>query len=224
MTSTTKTPAERAAVLAKDMRARHETQVNTILPVLDAVANTENLDENSSLAKTFAAIEARTGAEITRALAAMKAATEPRPYPNPYQNTFRWQYVQPAVPTPNTDPFRWPYVQPAVQTPNAPKPETAPDAKQSLLDEAGAIVNGARRQAYGMPEDNFARIARFWQAYMENTGRASVAITAADVSPMMRLMKEARLCETPTHRDSFVDIIGYALTGAEVNGVKGEKP
>lgn len=95
-----------------------------------------------------------------------------------------------------------------------------PDVKQSILDEAGKIVNGARRKAYGTPEQNFERIARFWQSYFENTGRADVKITAADVSPMMRLMKEARLCETPDHRDSFVDIVGYTLTGAEVNGVK----
>jgi len=45
-------------------------------------------------------------------------------------------------------------------------------------------------------------------------------ITAADVSPMMRLMKEARLDETPDHYDSHLDLIGYALTGAEVNGVE----
>jgi hypothetical protein len=91
------------------------------------------------------------------------------------------------------------------------------NVKQNLLDEAGKIVNGARRKDYGTPEENFARIAKFWQAYMENTGRAEAKITAADVSPLMRLMKEARLCETPSHRDSFVDIIGYTLTGAEIN-------
>lgn len=94
------------------------------------------------------------------------------------------------------------------------------DIKQEILTEAGRIVNGARRSTYGTPEHNFERIARFWQAYMENTGRSDVKITAADVSPMMRLMKEARLCESPTHKDSFVDIIGYALTGAEVNEVE----
>lgn len=93
------------------------------------------------------------------------------------------------------------------------------DIKQTLLDEAGAIVNGARRSAYGTPENNFERIARFWQAYFENTGRGEIKITAADVSPLMRLMKEARLCESPAHYDSFCDIIGYTLTGAEVNGV-----
>ena len=96
---------------------------------------------------------------------------------------------------------------------------TPKDVKAAIADEAKTIVTGARRAAYGTPEDNFARIARFWQAYFENTGRGDVRITAADVSPMMRLMKEARLCETPDHRDSFVDLIGYALTGAEINEV-----
>jgi len=98
-------------------------------------------------------------------------------------------------------------------------PLASPDIKQTLLDEAGHIVNGARRSAYGTPENNFERIARFWQAYFENTGRGDIALTARDVSPLMRLMKEARLCESPDHYDSFCDIIGYTLTGAEVNKV-----
>lgn len=87
-----------------------------------------------------------------------------------------------------------------------------------LAGEAVSIVNGVRRTAYGVPEDNFERIARFWQAYFANTNR-DIEVTAADVSPLMRLVKEARLCESPDHRDSFVDLIGYALTGARVNGV-----
>lgn len=91
--------------------------------------------------------------------------------------------------------------------------------KPYIADEAKRITDGARRGAYGTPEDNFGRIARFWEAYMQNTGR-DVKITAADVSPMMRLMKEARLCETPDHLDSHIDLVGYTLTGAEVNGVK----
>ena len=116
-------------------------------------------------------------------------------------------------------------------TANTPETETfgeLPDIKATILDQAGKIVNGARRSAYGTPENNFERIARFWQAYLENRGLiisdrvtgGEVQITAADVSPMMRLMKEARLCETPDHYDSFVDIVGYTLTGAEVNRVK----
>lgn len=96
---------------------------------------------------------------------------------------------------------------------------TASDIKAHIADEAKRIVVGARRANYGTPENNFERIARFWTAYMQNTGR-DVTITAADVSPLMRLMKEARLCETPDHLDSHVDLVGYTLTGAEVNGVK----
>lgn len=93
------------------------------------------------------------------------------------------------------------------------------DIKARIADEAKRIVSGARRSSYGTPEDNFERIARFWQAYFENTGRPEARVTAADVSPLMRLMKEARLCETPGHYDSHVDLVGYTLTGAEVNGV-----
>jgi hypothetical protein len=93
------------------------------------------------------------------------------------------------------------------------------DVKTEIADDAKRIVSGARRSAYGKPEDNFERIAKFWQAFFENTGRPEANVTAADVSPLMRLMKEARLCETPDHRDSFVDLVGYALTGAEINRV-----
>lgn len=92
------------------------------------------------------------------------------------------------------------------------------DIKDELLKEARNIVNGVRQQAYGSPEDNFERIARFWQAYFLNTGR-DIQISASDVSPMMRLLKEARLCASPDHKDSFVDLIGYTLTGADVNNV-----
>ena len=93
------------------------------------------------------------------------------------------------------------------------------DIKAQIADKAVAIVNGARRGAYGKPEDNFERIARFWSAYFKNTGR-DIEVSAGDVSPLMRLLKEARLCDNPTHLDSFVDLIGYTLTGAEANGVK----
>ena len=93
-----------------------------------------------------------------------------------------------------------------------------PDVKEAIADEAKRIVTGARRANYGKPENNFERIARLWTAHLKNTGR-DVEIVAGDVSLLMILMKVARLAETPDHRDSFVDVVGYALTGAEVNGV-----
>lgn len=93
------------------------------------------------------------------------------------------------------------------------------DVKIAISDEAKNIVSGARRAAYGSPENNFARIAYFWTAYAKAKGWP-VEFSAQDISPMMRLMKEARIVETPDHRDSHVDLVGYSLTGAEVNGVK----
>jgi len=92
---------------------------------------------------------------------------------------------------------------------------------QSILEEAGRAVNGERQLNYGSPEDNFARIAEFWNTYLHCTGREGF-LTAKDISPMMRLMKEARLCNSPDHRDSFVDIVGYALTGAHMNLEEGK--
>jgi hypothetical protein len=94
------------------------------------------------------------------------------------------------------------------------------DIQKHIVDTALAIVQGARRTAYGPPEDNFQRIASFWQVYFENTGRYEARITAADISPLMRLMKEARLCETPDHLDSMIDIVGYVLTDAQLRAVK----
>ena len=100
------------------------------------------------------------------------------------------------------------------------EPEAAltPNIGAYIADTAKSIVSGARRGAYGSPERNFERIARYWTAYFQNTGR-DVTVTAYDVSPMMRFVKEARLNENPKHSDSFVDLVGYALTGAETNGV-----
>lgn len=93
------------------------------------------------------------------------------------------------------------------------------DAKKYIVDAALGIVTGDRRTAYGGPEDSFDAIARYWTAYLQNHGH-DVTLTARDVSPMMRLLKEARLDGDPGHLDSMVDLVGYVLTGAEVNGVK----
>ena len=102
------------------------------------------------------------------------------------------------------------------------------DIKAAIADEAKRIVSGERRKAYGTPERNFDRIALFWSAYknlvlerdlqrpLTPDEELAAVFTAKDVAAMMRLMKEARLIETPNHRDSYVDLVGYALCGAEI--------
>ena len=113
------------------------------------------------------------------------------------------------------------------------------DIKTTIAHEAVRIVTGARRSAYGRPEQNFERIGFFWQAWLDAQGfiiarkdqltdynrnnfeANEVRVDATWVPPFMRLMKEARLAETPDHLDSYVDLVGYALCGAEVAGVDG---
>lgn len=84
-----------------------------------------------------------------------------------------------------------------------------PNTRKSVLDEASSIVNGARTEVYGGPEDSFNQIGTLWGAYLHRI------VTATDVALMLGLMKIARLKATPTHRDSWVDMAGYAACGAE---------
>lgn len=90
--------------------------------------------------------------------------------------------------------------------------------KTSILEEAQAAVYGAREKDYGHPRDDFARIADLWTAYLRQA-ETTDGITSVQVAHMMVLLKLARLIETPAHRDSWVDIAGYAQTGARVMGL-----
>ena len=107
------------------------------------------------------------------------------------------------------------------------------DPAAVLLDQAKVIVTGARRQAYGTPEDNFRTIAALWQTYLERRFPARLQATkvgepqellrcgvlsATDIATMMALMKLARLAETPDHADSWRDLAGYAACGARASG------
>ena len=94
--------------------------------------------------------------------------------------------------------------------------EKVDDKALLLLDKAKEIVSGARRQAYGNPEDNFKCIASLWSVYLLKAKGGmrfqdgESVLTSADVATMMILMKCARLAETPMHGDSMLDIAGYA--------------
>ena len=91
-----------------------------------------------------------------------------------------------------------------------PGAESALPPRAAVLREAEAIVSNDRNSAYGGPEDSFERTAALWAAYK------GAAFSAADVAAMLALLKLARLAHNPTHRDSWVDLAGYAACGAEV--------
>lgn len=91
------------------------------------------------------------------------------------------------------------------------------DTAEDLLREALNIVTGARRQSYGPPEDNFATIAGLWSTFLHRLGidftDPEQRIGAPVVAAMMVLTKVARLAETLNHKDSWLDIAGYAACG-----------
>jgi hypothetical protein len=94
------------------------------------------------------------------------------------------------------------------------EPVSTETARARLLAEAAKIVAVDRNKAYGNPEDNFRNIANLWNAYFTAQG-AGMHCTPCDVANLMILMKVARLSTNLTHRDSLLDIAGYAACGAD---------
>lgn len=88
--------------------------------------------------------------------------------------------------------------------------------RTETLNTALAAVE-QRGQSYGKPENNFARIARRWNIHLLNRYGLEPKLDAVDVAAMMADMKLARLEESPSHVDSWVDLAGYAACGAEVS-------
>jgi hypothetical protein len=83
------------------------------------------------------------------------------------------------------------------------------NTRAEVLDEASKIVNGERANTYGGPEQSFETIAKLWGSYFGTVYRPT------DVAIMLALLKIARLKNSPAHRDSWVDLAGYAACGAE---------
>ncbi|AGR46470.1 hypothetical protein ODIN_55 [Mycobacterium phage Odin] len=81
---------------------------------------------------------------------------------------------------------------------------------ESILEEAQRLIDGDRQQAYGKAIVSFERIADLWTAYI-----GCEPLTAMDVANLMSLLKISRAKSalgTPEviHRDSYVDLAGYA--------------
>lgn len=74
----------------------------------------------------------------------------------------------------------------------------------SLLEEANQIVNGQRRTDYGGMLENFEVIAKGWEAVLGHP------VTVNQVILCMIQVKVARAVTGGFHRDSFLDIAGYA--------------
>ena len=74
----------------------------------------------------------------------------------------------------------------------------------TILEEAATIVGGSRKEIYGPPESEFPRMAKMWSLVL------GTEITAKQVCSCMIAMKLMRISVSPGHRDSLVDIAGFA--------------
>lgn len=90
------------------------------------------------------------------------------------------------------------------------KPEIA--ARTRLLDDANKVILGDRAHDYGDARESFQRIADLWTAILPVRND----VTAEQVAQCMIAMKLSRLVQTPGHRDSWLDIAGYAALGHEI--------
>ena len=91
-------------------------------------------------------------------------------------------------------------------------------AREALLADAFNCVMQDRNASYGNPEDNFRDIANYWNSYCQQRGimqNGSHFIVPQDVAHLMILLKMARLGKNMAHRDSLVDIAGYAACAAD---------
>ena len=90
----------------------------------------------------------------------------------------------------------------------------------SAINEANNIIYGEREETYGDPGKNIKNIAAYWSVHLSAITGQNIRLTTDDVCVMMILLKQARQANTPGHRDSIVDTIGYAALQDRINSNK----
>ena len=82
--------------------------------------------------------------------------------------------------------------------------------RREILEKADEFISASRDEIYGDPARNHERIAEMWSAIL------GIDVKAEEVALCMIAVKMSRLCQTPQHEDSWVDIAGYAALGGEI--------
>ena len=84
--------------------------------------------------------------------------------------------------------------------------------RADILTTAEQLINGDRARNYGDAATNFQRIADLWTPIL------GVTVTSEQVALCLTQLKIARLIQSPTHEDSWVDAAGYIALGGEIAG------
>ena len=82
--------------------------------------------------------------------------------------------------------------------------------KKPMLQRANELIGGDRQRDYGNKLQNFSQIAMLWQGTLATKLQPGAKITAEDTALCMIQVKIARLAKSPDHKDSILDIAGYA--------------
>ena len=85
--------------------------------------------------------------------------------------------------------------------------------RELILKKASELITGDRDKEYGDAFINVKDIADGWSLILKTE------VTREDVALCMAWVKMARLAKNPNHKDSWVDIAGYAGLGGEISSV-----
>jgi hypothetical protein len=83
---------------------------------------------------------------------------------------------------------------------------------ETVAGEAERLVTGERRDDYGDVRENFEVVAKLWSSIF------GTEVTASQVAAAMVAWKMAREFTGAGKRDNFVDMIGYAILWATLEG------
>lgn len=94
--------------------------------------------------------------------------------------------------------------------------EVEKQVREQTIDTALSLIKGDRANEYDTKDDvsgNFRRIAALWSVIV------GVEVNPVQVALCLVQLKIARLVVNPSHKDSWVDIVGYGGLGSEVAAV-----
>ena len=87
--------------------------------------------------------------------------------------------------------------------------------RSDILTVASDLISGDRAETYGDPVDNFETVGVIWGAILDANPNPG-PLRPSTVALMLAGLKLARLSTNLDHRDSWVDLAGYAALGGEV--------
>ena len=82
--------------------------------------------------------------------------------------------------------------------------------RKEILDEASRLIYNDRQADYGTPQVNHERIAKLWSVVLE------MEVQPWQVALCMNQVKVARLVQSPSKLDNWIDAAAYVAIGGEL--------